>query len=188
MRQNENDQNEGFSNEQSKAALQSLKSLSMEPSPFLKTRVLAQMRERKQSQVGTVHGYIKKYFMHAGLATAFIFVVTFSFLQNKTVIPTYETGQAYVIRMDIRPYKDSKIAYAEVVLGDERVQFSSSKFAEISAQKKLTVSWDNLVEKQFLPIVIKGMSAGQSKVVVNFYDSENNLVKSQDVNLNFKGG
>lgn len=184
MRQNENDQNEGYSNEQSKAALQSLKSLSMEPSPFLKTRVLAQMRERKQEKVG----FFKKYFMHAGLATAFLFVITFSFLQNKTVMPTYTTGQDYVIRMDIRPYKDSKIAYAEVVLGDGKVEFSSSKFSEISAQKKLTVSWENLVEKQFLPIVIKGMRAGQSKVVVNFYDSENNLVKSQDVNLNFKGG
>lgn len=181
---NQSDQNEGFSSSQSQQALRSLKSLSAEPSPYLKTRVLAHAREQKRAKVS----FFKKYFLQAGLATAFIFVIAFSFLQPKEITPTYATGQDYVIRMDIRPYKDSPVAYAEIVLGDEKIQFSSSRFSEISAQKKITVSWDNLVEKQFLPIVVKGLKAGSSKVVVNFYDANNNLIKSQDVNLKFKIG
>ena len=186
MRQNENDQkNEGFSSAQSQQALQSLKSLSVEPSPFLKTRVLAHAREQRQSKIS----FFKKYFLIPSITAALAILVSISYLQKKdSAVPTYAMGKDYVIRMDIRPFKDEPIAYAEIVLDDENVQFSSIKFSEISAQKKMTVSWENLVEKQFLPIVIKGLKAGSSKVVVNFYDANNNLVKTQDVNLKFKAG
>lgn len=186
MRQGDNDQkHEGFSSLQSQKALQSLKTLSVEPSPFLKTRILAHVREQKQSKVS----FFKKYFLVPALTAAVAIVMTIGYLKSKdSGVPAYAMGQDYVIRMDIRPYKESAIAYAEIVLGDEKIQFSSSKFTEISVQKKMTISWENLVEKQFLPIVIKGLKEGSSKVVVNFYDASNNLVKSQDVHLKFKAG
>ena len=55
---NQSDQNEGFSSSQSQQALRSLKSLSAEPSPYLKTRVLAHAREQKRAKVS----FFKKYF------------------------------------------------------------------------------------------------------------------------------
>ena len=129
MRQNENDSNStGFSSIESENALKSLRTLSIEPSPFLKTRVLAHAREQRQAKVG----FLKKYFLQAGLATCFLFVIAVSFFKNTDSVPSYAVGQDYVIRMDIRPYKDAGVSYAEVVLGDEKVQFSSSKFSEIS--------------------------------------------------------
>ena len=189
MRHDETDSNEGFSSEESQKALHSLRSLSQDPSPFLKTRVLARAREKQNNK----KSLFLKYFFQSSLVTAILVVVAVS-LFSKTQksdlqqIASYVTGQAYVIRMDIRPYKESAIAYAEIVLDDDNIEFSSKQHIEISQQKKLVVSWENVVQKQFLPIVIKGTKPGSSKVIVNFYDSENKLVNSQNVNLNFKGG
>jgi hypothetical protein len=189
MRHSDEDTDQGFSSEQSKQALHSLKSLSAEPSPFLRTRILARVRENKVQKVS----FFKKYFLQTAFGTAMGFVLAFVLFQkmnsqSPTEIATYLTGQAYVIRMDIRPYKESEIAYAEILLNDENIEFTSSQHSEISQQKKLIVSWESVVQKQFLPIVIKGTKSGPSIVIVNFYDIENKLVNSQNVNLQFKGG
>lgn len=170
-------------------ALRSLKHVSPEPSPYLEARVTAQFRESRKAQPQSIWLAL----VSGALASAFVFVLGFSFfLKSKgPVAPTvadYQVGQDYVIRMDIRALKEAPISYAEVVLEGENVQFSSGKFAAISQQKKIVISWDSLVEKQFLPIVLKAKSGGRSKVVVNFYDSENKLVNTRDLDLNFKGG
>jgi hypothetical protein len=188
MKHNDQNLNEGYSSTESQNALSSLKSVSAEPSLYFKTRILAQAREQQKAK----SNLFKKFFASVALAACLVLAVTTFIFKNKSLsgaeIAFYKTGQPYVIRVDIRPYKESKIAYAEVVLDDDNVQFSSSRFENISQQKKLVVSWENVVEKQFLPIVIKGLQTGASVVKVNFYDSENKLINSQNVNLNFKGG
>ena len=189
MRQNEHDDKDGFSSSEASEALRSLKNLKTEsPSPFFKTRILAHTKAIKKSRFEL----FKENLLQPLLAVTFLFTISIFIFQktklNNPDIDSYKTGQAYVIRMDIRPYKELGIAYAEVLLENENIQFSSSRFEKISQQKKLTVSWESVVEKQFLPIVIKGMKSGSSKVIVNFYDSENNLVNTKNVNLEFKGG
>ncbi len=188
MRQDSNKPNEGFLSDESADALKSLRSVSAEPSLYFKTRVLAQMREQKKAK----QSLFRKFFIPSALAFSFALIMSFLALQkqtqNQTEVASYIIGQPYVIRMDIRPYKESGVAYAEILLSDDNVQFSSSQFEKISQQKKLVVAWETVVQKQFLPIVIKGVQSGNSKVIVNFYDSENKLVNSQNVNLNFKGG
>ena len=79
--------------------------------------------------------------------TAILVVVVVSFISKNQKSDlqqsaSYVTGQAYVIRMDIRPYKESAIAYAEIVLDDDNIEFSSKQHIEIIQQKKLVVSWE----------------------------------------------
>lgn len=99
-----------------------------------------------------------------------------------------QSKKTYVIRVDIRPLPNENIAYAEISLPDENVQFASLKFDDIKAQKKIVVSWEGMLEKQYMPIVVQGTKAGSAKVIVNFYDSDRNLVTSKEVSLYFKGG
>lgn len=170
-------------------ALRSLQHVSPEPSPYLEARVAAHFRENLKTQPKSIWLPL----LSGALASAFVFILGFSFFLKsngpaRPAVADYQVGQDYVIRMDIRALKESPISYAEVVLEGENVQFSSGKFAAISQQKKIVISWDSLVEKQFLPIVLKAKSGGRSKVVVNFYDSENKLVNTRDLDLNFKGG
>ena len=192
MRHQEPDSNQGYADQEVQLAFYSLRSLDAEPSSFLKTRVLARIREKKENK----QSLFKKYILQSALSFGLVTAVLFGLFQKNSVssttstgaVASYTTGQAYVIRMDIRPHKESAIAYAEILLSDDRIEFASQQHAQISSQKKIIVSWENLVQKQFLPIVIKGTKAGNSKVIVNFYDLDNKLVNSQDVNLNFKGG
>ncbi len=188
MKHDDQNTNQGFSSSESELALKSLKSISAEPSLYFKTRLLAKAREQRTEKVS----FFKKIFTPQALMACLVLVVSVVVFKKQNVsqpeIALFNTNQPYVIRVDIRPYKEAKIAYAEVVLADENIQFSSAQFEKISLQKKLVVSWESVVEKQFLPIVIKGIKSGVSTVKVNFYDSENKLVNSQNVSLKFKGG
>lgn len=188
MRNDESDPTTGYDGPDAKEALQSLMSFNVEPSPFLKTRILAHAREQKSLQIP----FYKKMFWPAAVALSLLLAFKFMLLPKGTIqsieVASYSVGQPYVIRMDIRPYQEAHIAYAEIVIDDEKIQFSSSQFESIGQQRKLVVAWENLVGKQFLPIVIKGLKNGNSEVIVNFYSSDNKLVNSQNVNLKFKGG
>lgn len=186
--ENEN-QNPNSESSDGLKALRSLQHVSPDPSPYLEARVAAHFRENLKSKPKSIWLPL----FAGALASAFVLVLAFAFMMKSRTgaAPTvgdYLVGQDYVIRMDIRALKETPIAYAEVVLEGDNVQFSSGKFAAISQQKKIVISWDSLVEKQFLPIVLKAKSGGKSKVVVNFYDSENKLVNTRDLDLNFRGG
>ena len=185
--EHENDNNPNSDSSAGLKALRSLKHVSPQPSPFLEARVAAHFRENLKTKQRSIWMPL----FGGALASAFVLVLAFSFMLRSRSVPAvtdYLVGQDYVIRMDIRALKETPIAYAEVVLQGDNVNFSSGKFASISQQRKIVISWDSLVEKQFLPIVLKAMSGGKSKVVVNFYDAENKLVNSRDLDLNFKGG
>jgi hypothetical protein len=190
---------EGFKTEESMQALSALKSLSSDASPYLKNRVLRNIESQavdKKTALPWVVRFFQQFKLAPSLAVATL-TLALSFLffnSNKLFLkqnpeqPTFNIGQAYVIRFDIRPLPNENIAYAEITLPDENVQFASLKFDDIKTQKKLVVSWEGMLEKQYMPIVVQGTKAGASKVIVNFYDSDRNLVTSKEVSLYFKGG
>lgn len=189
MNQNETDLNEGYSNEATAQALRSLKKQELETSPYFKARLLAHVKDQAQVK----QSFFKKYLVYSVLSTCALLVVTLTSLnninlENHSPVASHSIGETYVIRMDIRPLKEVQIEYAEIILPDEKIEFASKTNTEVSQQRKLIVSWDLMVQKQFLPIIVKGLKAGSSSVVVNFYDSSHNLVKSQTMNLHFKGG
>lgn len=187
---------EGYKSEESMQALSALKSLRNEASPYLKNRVLrnidAQSQEKQKSWFAD---FFQQFKLAPSLAVAaFTLVLSFLLFNSNKIFqqpnqqPAFNLGQAYVIRMDIRPLPNENIAYAEITLPDENVQFASLKFDDIKSQKKLVVSWEGMLKKQYMPIVVQGTKAGASKVIVNFYDSDRNLVTSKEVSLYFKGG
>ena len=189
---------DGYKDQKSFEAIQSLKSISIQPTPYLMTRILHNLDLRQQAQENlTLKSRIKylaqqfKFWPSFSVALATL-LISFIFFKNfnKTseIVNYYQIGQAYIIRVDIRPLPKNEIAYAEIALNDDNIEFTSQKYTELKLQKKLVVNWDSMLEKQYLPIVVKGTKEGSSKVIVNYYDSDHNLVTSQEVSLYFKGG
>lgn len=192
MENNDKKNQNAYKDQASFDAIKSLKSISVEPSPYLAKRVLRNL-EAQPAAKNSIAAFFSQFKLLPSVSVALAtLVITFGVfkLVNKNAAETiqaYALGQAYVIRMDIRPLPNSEIAYAEISLPDENVQFASQKY-DIKSQKKLVVSWDSMVEKQYMPIVVQGVKAGSSKVIVNFYDSDRNLVTSKEISLYFKGG
>ncbi|MEQ1722407.1 MAG: hypothetical protein ABL930_04475 [Pseudobdellovibrio sp.] len=190
--------NNPYKSQESFEAIKSLKNLPLEPSPFLAKRVLRNLNAKAQTEnpfnlFGRFFGQFKFWpSFTVALASIFFSIVVFKtgvlIKTNPIPVESYLLGQTYVIRMDIRPLPNSDIAYAEISLPDDSLEFASQKFSEIKLQKKLVVGWDSMLEKQYMPIVVQGKKAGSTKVIVNFYDSDHNLVTTKEISLYFKAG
>jgi hypothetical protein len=196
MKDNQNPNSQDVMATEAANALKALKSVQVEPSAYLTQRILNNYELRtevsqKKSTFSLPSLFVQFKFwpsFSVALATLFISFFAFKSFNNSQQPAIYALNQDYVIRMDIRPLPQDEIAYAEISLPDENVQFSSKKFTDLKLQKKLVVSWDSMVAKQYLPIVVQGIKPGSSKVIVNFYDSEHKLVTTREISLYFKGG
>ena len=169
---------------QALSALRSLKGHEPEPSPFLVARISASLRQKKSE--APLQIWLRFFWpaLSAGLACALVIVLS----QSKSPSEgEYLVGKDYLIRVDIRQVHQTEVAYAEVVLHDEKLKFSSEKFSDVRDLRKLVVEWEQLTEKQYLPIVVQGQSAGASQVTVNFYDKNNRIIMSKEMSLHFKG-
>lgn len=197
-KKNDLNNNTPYKSQESFEAIKSLKDLPLEPSPFLAKRVLRNLNSKAQaeSQFNLLTRFLGQFkfwpSISVALASIFLSIVVFKtgvFSKSDTnPAESYLLGQTYVIRMDIRPLSKNDIAYAEISLPDDNLEFASQKFSEIKLQKKLVVGWDTMLEKQYMPIVVQGKKAGSTKVIVNFYDSDHNLVTTKEISLYFKVG
>jgi hypothetical protein len=178
-------------NEETPAALISLRKLKVEASPFLTQRVLNNFEAaKKQSNKPWFYQWFWKVSTALSCAALVGLAVKFSILQTELQSKTqahFSLNRPYLIRVDIRDLSSSEVAYAEVVLAKEGMQFASQDYVDLKDQHKLTVVWEHMLEKQYLPIVVSGTKSGAGQVKVYFYDQENKLVDSKEINLSFDG-
>lgn len=182
---NHHDQNSG-----TPAGLQSLRSVKLQASPYLASRVLTNLelpRESGRNQTSLV-SFLRSRFaaMAVGLAVAAVLVYQWGAHPKIQAEAQYKVGSPYMVKVDIRELKEADIAYAEVVLDGQNIQFSSKAFADVNETKKLMISWDQLLTKQYLPVVVKGNKEGEAKVTVYFYDKNNKIVQEKQMALSFK--
>lgn len=165
-------------------ALGALKSIEVEPSPYMKTRILANVKEQ-QKQTAKSFNWIYA-LMGSAVTAALTVVISFQFLMQPegTIV---ELGKPYMVKADIRMMEELHPSYVKVELVGN-VQFSSERFKQIQQMRELTLSWEKMAGKQYLPVVVKGVEQGESHVRIHFYDSNNNIIKTQDYHFDFKKG
>lgn len=166
-------------------ALQELKSLKVDSSPFLKTRVMANLETSK-----SVSNPLKRWIpaLLGSVATvAIALVLSFQMGQQTQTEMLVELGKPYMLKADLRPHAQVEASYITLEL-EGKIEFSSQKFAKIRELRSLKMSWENLAGKQYLPIVIKGVGKGYSVVKLHFYDENHNLIKTQTYDFNFQEG
>lgn len=182
------------SNSNAHPALRSLRDLDLEPSPYLAARVQANLRSQTATTAAEKSRGLASWFWPAvsfGLSAALVaVVVTTKVLPSSAPsaqVAEYKTGQPYMIRVDIRALGENEIAYAEIELQDDNIEFASGKFSDVRTMKKLVVSWEQMMDKQYLPIVVQGLRSGRSQVHVSFFDKYDKLITSKDTTLSFTG-
>lgn len=164
--------------------LRSLSEVQVQPSVFMKSRVLANVKASQKEP------WWAKWLWPAVTFGLVAILVLGWFNQpnlekQEPFTSTYALDQPYLIRFDIRALKDQPVAYAEVSLEDSKVQFISKKFVDIQRSKNLVVHWENLLGKQYLPVVIKGVEQGVSNVKVRFYNKDGEIIKHQNMVFHF---
>ncbi|MBC7467243.1 MAG: hypothetical protein H7256_14730 [Bdellovibrio sp.] len=174
------------------SGLKALRSVPLQPSAFLATRVqrnfessatrpkLDQKKNKASFLVGT------------GLMALALVVVGFWQLNafippTKSNEPVFALGKPYLIRMDIREISHAEIAYAEISLGGDNIQFSSEKFKHIQRDKTIRIAAKSFSQKQYLPVVVEGVENGKAQVTVRFYNDRHELVTTRQMDLNFMG-
>lgn len=151
----------------------------IEPSPYLKTRVLAHVKEAQNHQK-TLRFW--KFLSASSFAVMLLIGVytykAFNLNENNAI-----TNQAYVIHVDFNQEDLSKVAKAEITLPDD-VNFMSAK-GKLSTLRSLTlpITVKNLGRSK-LPFVVSSAVDGEKNIQIRLLDLNNNLIREQ--NLKFK--
>lgn len=149
-----------------------------EPSPYLKTRVLARVREEKRKA-----SRVRQWLWGFCGATATGAVAMIAWIQVSS--PTFKAvaHQPVAVRVDMKDLGGKNIARATVEL-PEGVQFFSKKFPEIAAKTSLDLPV--AAAPHALPIVIQADEAGMKSVKVRFFNEENRFVAERVLKIQFK--
>jgi hypothetical protein len=178
------------SNSNAHPALRSLRDLDLDASPYLAARVQANLKsqtaEKKSRGLASWFWPAVASAVTASLVTVLLTTKVLPSTSSASVAE-YKIGQPYMIRVDIRALGENEIAYAEIELKDDNIEFASGKFSDVRTMKKLVVSWEQMMDKQYLPIVVQGLRSGRSQVHVSFFDKNDKLITSKDTTLSFTG-
>jgi len=156
-----------------------VKRAQIEPSPYMKTRVLAHWRESRTSRGLMFWKMLSGVSLTAVLVLGF---VSFQLMQQKKSDGV--TQQAYVIHIDFNQGDREMVAQAEVEL-PEHVHFVSSN-KSIRDEKKLTLPVDvKALGRGKLPFVVASDVSGEQSIRVRLLNEKNELVREQVMKLRF---
>lgn len=147
---------------------------------FMKTRVLAQLREARSLR--------SKLFFWKAISTfamtALVVVLLVTFNLSRQPSPVVVANQVYVIHIDFNQDDQTRVAQAEVEL-PEGVQFESKR-PEIRGLRKLKLPVTiGGVGRAKLPFVLSSASAGEKEIQVRLLDSDNQLIRKQVMKFKF---
>lgn len=150
------------------------------PSPYMKTRVLAHVREgRKQSNV-----LLFWKLLTAGSVLGMVMTGFFGYRLLQKSPSDGLTQQAYVIQIDFNQDDQELVAQAEVELPED-VQFVSSN-KDIRAEKTLRLPVEvKSLGRGKLPFVVSSGISGEKFVKVRLLNDKDELVREQVLKLSF---
>jgi hypothetical protein len=148
--------------------------------PFLSTRVLAEYRARSR---GPARPSFWKWLALVSTACSLV-LITRNYYLSQGFVYSAAVNQAIAVRVEIEDLKHFDIAHAEIELPDG-VHFYSKQHPEVFSEKSVTVAWNQGSGRTRFPIVIKSDISGKKTVRVSFFDSNDKLVATRDVEIRF---
>ncbi len=179
MSQNDNESDISNSS-QIKDLFQAVKEAEVEPSPYLRTRVLASVR-RSQNPLLRFN-FWKTLSTVSTLALVLVSTYTLSLL--KKTEPAVIAQQSYVIHVNFSEDDLTRVVKAEVVL-PEGVGFVSKK-GLTDGKKSLRLPIDiKSAGRGKLPFVVTATAGGEKQILVRLLDEQDHLVREQYLNFKF---
>jgi len=169
--------------QKSQAHFAGLRSEPVTAPPYLKTRVLAGLREKRKSR--------KSILLWRGAAlfsTGFCAILLFVFVGTKTEnILVAEVGTPQAIRLNLESDGEWAIAEVEIVLPNG-VKFFSKRFPEMENHKSFRLAFKDIKKFKTIPFVVQVFETGQRTLLIRIYDSNGELKKTEELKINFAGG
>jgi hypothetical protein len=150
-----------------------------EPSPYMRTRILAQLRD---DQKPAARIKIWKLFTAISLS-ALVLVSAYTLNLMSKIESNGVVTQAYVIHVNFNENDLAQVAKAEVVLPDD-VNFVSKGLAQNKRSLKLPIDVKS-VGRGKLPFVVTSKTDGEKLIRVRLLDENDNLIREQDLNFKF---
>lgn len=158
-------------------------------SPFLETRILAELKTRKER-----HSWSRQLFIWRALAATCAALTLF--VVSRELLPgsgkhTFQAQarQAMVVSVEVQSLESSPIAFAEIDL-PEGVSFFSKAHPELAGQRNLMIPWSPEPGKALarFPFAIRGEKTGEQLLHVRFRDSSGALVTERALHIKFNAG
>jgi hypothetical protein len=162
------------------------KKADINPSPFLATRVMAEVKASKKDPV-QIWKYLTSTFALSTAIFCFLFIKTNTNHEQPTNVAalTAQPLQAQVISLEFNDDDIKYIAEAEIVLPDN-VQFVSKNRPEISKERSIRLPLKvSRLGKTRLPFVISALEKGKHTLKLRFYNLEEKMVKEKSITVNF---
>lgn len=161
-------------------ALQSARQMDLQPSPYMRTRILAELRDRKSRKQAV--SLWKR--VAAGCFTMAVGALIWTSMFTGKASFEAVVNQPYVVRVEMTELKTELIAGAEISLPDG-VYFYSESYPELKEKRSLDLAWNGSLERPVLPFVIHGEHKGRKEVKVKFFDRERNIVAERALRIEF---
>ena len=150
-----------------------------EPSPFLETRIRAQLEENATR--AKLRRW-RRWAILSPLAAAALVLSIFVYRPAELRAPV---NTSIVIRVEVEELRGSAIAYAEVELPDD-VTFYSEKYPDLHRERELRLAWLDRYEKDALPIVVRSSTPGLKRVELRFLDQNGTVLEERQLEIDFQ--
>jgi hypothetical protein len=153
--------------------------MDLHPSPYMKTRILAELRDRK-SRKQSVNLWKR---VAAGCFAMALGLLIWTSTMKSTAFEAV-VNQPYVVRVEMAELQTELIAGAEIELPDG-VYFYSEAYPELKEKRNLDLAWNGNLNKPVLPFVINGEHKGIKEVKVKFFDRERKVIAERALKIAF---
>ena len=163
-----------------KSVFAKLNSVQLDPSPYMKTRILAHVKEAQKMQK-TIRFW---QFFSASSFSIMLLIGLYALNSLNKINPDAVAQQAYVIHVEFDQDDMSRVARAEVVL-PENVHFMSKK-GMVKDRQSLTLPVQiKTAGRAKLPFVVASSVEGEQNIRVRLLDENNVLVREQVLKFKF---
>lgn len=170
---------------QSKELLKGLRAARIETSPFLKTRVLARIRENEQSP-RQVWFWRALAVTSTTLCAALVVWHVQSEKKNSALLAdAFSTQQNYVIQIDLggERLKDARVAEVEL---PEGVHFVSKSHPEVANLKNMRLPiTEAQAARSRLPFVVSSDISGRKELKLRIFDEQGAVIQERVMSVNF---
>jgi len=161
-------------------AFSQARQMDLQPSPYMKTRILAELRERNsRKSAATLWKRVAAGCFTFGLG-ALIWISTMKSTAFEAVV-----NQPYVVRVEMAELQTELIAGAEIALPDG-VTFFSENYPELKEKRTLELAWNGQLKTPVLPFVINGGHKGVKEVKVRFFGSDKKVIAEKILKIDFR--
>jgi len=150
-----------------------------EPSPFLETRIRAQLRENATR--AKLRRW-RRWAILSPLAAAALVLSIFVYRPAELRAPV---NTSILVRVEVAELRGSAIAYAEIELPDD-VTFYSEKYPNLHEERALRLAWLERYEKDALPIVVRSSTPGLKRVKLRFLDQNETVLEERQLEIDFQ--